>query len=206
MSGVRSSHPAPLYSNMQRENWFSTPIWYDYTEFDFGVVAHKCLQLRESNYPNRVLSNNGGWQSRDINLSEYSELIIIKNILNEKILEMSKDIDPNVVLELNNTWININEPGNSNRTHFHPASAFSGTIYISVNENSGRIAFYNDASPQKHYPFVCETSPLFFKNVFYTPKNGMIVMFPSWIPHEVEANMSNTHRISISFNIQQRRD
>ena len=187
---------------MQRENWFVTPIWYDHTEFDFGAAARKCLQLRETNFPNRVLSNNGGWQSRDINLSEYDELSIVENILNQKISEMSMDIDPNLVLQLGNVWININEPGNSNAVHLHPVSAFSGTIYISVQENSGKIVFYNDTTLQKHYPFICDTSPLFFKQVFYTPKNGMIVMFPSWISHEVERNMSNTHRISISFNTQ----
>lgn len=191
---------------MQRENWFVTPIWYEYAEFDFGSVAHKCLQLRESNYPNRVLSNVGGWQSDNINLSDYPEFTEIKNIIDKSIFEMSRDIDSNLSLRLDNVWININEPGDSNRSHVHPVAAFSGTIYVSVNDNSGKIIFYNDMSPQRHYPFECDASPIFFKQVMYTPKNGMIVMFPAWISHEVERNMSNAHRISISFNVQQRRE
>jgi uncharacterized protein (TIGR02466 family) len=191
---------------MQREHWFLTPIWYDYTEFDFNEVSRKCLRLRASNYPNRVLSNDGGWQSCDVNLAEHSELLIVKHILEKKISEISRDIDPNLVLELDNVWININDPGNSNKTHVHPASAFSGTIYISVNDDSGKIIFYNDMTPQRHYPFVCDKFPLFSKQVMYIPKNGMIVIFPSWISHNVEKNMSNTHRISISFNVQQKRD
>ncbi|MFN9956970.1 MAG: putative 2OG-Fe(II) oxygenase, partial [bacterium] len=75
--------------------------------------------------------------------------------------------------------------------------------YISIPENSGRIVFHNDFSPIKHYPFVSENSPIFFRKVLYTPKNGMIVMFPSWVPHEVEMNTSNEPRISISFNVKQ---
>ena len=207
MSGVRSSHPAPFISNnMKRENWFVTPIWYDYAQFDFDAVARKCLELRATSFPNRRLSNVGGWQSQDIDLNAYDELKIVRSIIDQKTQEASNDISPNVRLSLDNVWININEKGNRNGMHVHPVSALSGTIYISVDDKTGRIVFTDRYSPIEHYPVELNESKLFYKNVFYTPKKGMIVIFPAWTHHEVEPNNSDLTRISISFNIKQLRD
>ena len=33
-----------------------------------------------------------------------------------------------------------------------------------------------------------------------TPKSNMLLIFPSWLEHRVEANLKNDSRISISFN------
>ena len=35
----------------------------------------------------------------------------------------------------------------------------------------------------------------------YTPKDGDLVVFPGWVPHDIELNKSNKPRINISFNI-----
>ena len=32
------------------------------------------------------------------------------------------------------------------------------------------------------------------------PKENMLVIFPSWVPHAVEINLSDEERISLSFN------
>jgi len=189
---------------MNRENWFATPIWFERTSFDFETVAKKCLELRDSNYPNRKISNVDGWQSQDIKLNEYPELQIVHDIITQKIEEVAKDIAPNMGLLLDNVWININEKGSYNTEHVHPITAFSGTIYISVDENSGQIIFNNGQySPIKHYPFDSLNSPLFWDYVHYNPVNGLILMFPAWLPHKVMPNESDITRISISFNVKQ---
>lgn len=189
---------------MNLEKWFVTPIWFDYVNFDFASVANRCLELSKT-YPSRVLSNVGGWQSDNIDLREYSEFHIVYNILNQKVIELSRDIKQEGKMELDNVWLNVNYPGTHNSRHVHPVTAFSGTIYISTNEKSGRIVFFDD-SPIVHYPFENKGSELFYDKVHYAPTNGMIVVFPAWIPHAVETNESNETRISISFNIRQRRD
>lgn len=189
---------------MNLEKWFVTPIWYDYTQFDYAAAANRCLELSKT-YPNRVLSNAGGWQSSSIDLREYSEFHIIHNTICYKINEIAKQINQEGKLQLDNVWINLNYPGSSNLRHVHPVTAFSGTIYISVNERSGRIVFFGD-SPIIHYTFKNKGCELFYDEVYYTPKNGMIVMFPAWVPHAVERNESDDTRISISFNVSQIQD
>ncbi len=41
--------------------------------------------------------------------------------------------------------------------------------------------------------------------VSYTPVAGRLILFPSWLEHDVEANMSDHERISISFNMNLRK-
>lgn len=188
---------------MKQENWFYTPIWYEYLDFDTQAVAKKCLQMKAEGFSNRVLSNYGGWQSEDVNLSEHSEFRIIDDILDLKISEFRDQINPEYDFRLDNIWININEKGNSNNKHVHPVSSFSGTIYIQVDDNTGKIRFFDDFFPQKHYPVRLNNDRIFHQTVNYTPKNGMIIIFPAWLPHEVLPNESDLTRISMSFNIRQ---
>lgn len=188
---------------MKQENWFFTPIWFEYLDFDTQTVAHRCLQMRSDGYPNRVLSNVGGWQSKDINLSEFPEFRIIDDILDQKINEFSNSLGPNFKFKLDNIWVNLNERGDRNGTHVHPITSFSGTIYIQVDENTGKIRFHNDYNPLKHYPVRLDDTNVFHQTVTYTPKNGMIVIFPAWVPHDVLESESDMTRISMSFNIKQ---
>ena len=46
--------------------------------------------------------------------------------------------------------------------------------------------------------------PELWREVHYSPRAGMIVMFPAWLWHEVKPNESNDTRISVSFNFLQR--
>jgi uncharacterized protein (TIGR02466 family) len=189
---------------MVREDWWPTPIWTDQLNFDTKKVAERCLRLRAAGFSNRNFTNVGGWQSCDVNLNDYEEFHIIRDVLNQKISELSSAISNTFKAELLNIWININDRGCRNEKHVHPRSTLSGTIYIQTDDSTGNIVFFNDDSPSKHYTFEPgETSALFYKHVAYKPKDGMIIFFPSWVPHMVRASNSNLPRISMSFNIQQ---
>lgn len=189
---------------MQRENWFFTPVWFEYLNIDTKRIARKCLEMRANDYPNRKLSNVGGWQSEDICLNDFDEFKILDHILNEKIDELKNSINPNYTFTLDNVWININEKGDYNDRHVHPVTAFSGTVYIQTDENTGKLRFVNEFHPIKHYPVRLNDSDLFHQNVTYTPKDGMIVIFPAWLPHEVLPSESDNSRISFAFNIKQK--
>ena len=45
-------------------------------------------------------------------------------------------------------------------------------------------------------------SGLTYSGVFFikVPKENMLVVFPAWVPHAVEINLSDEERISLSFN------
>jgi uncharacterized protein (TIGR02466 family) len=79
-------------------------------------------------------------------------------------------------------------------------SVISGTFYVTVPKGSGVIKFEDPrlskmmASPHRKDKF---KSASFAR---YTPQAGHVILFESWLRHEVETNTGNEERISISFN------
>ncbi len=105
-------------------------------------------------------------------------------------------------LRMNTFWVNIMPSGASHNSHIHPNSVVSGTYYLQTpNACSGlkfedpRLAFFmNSPSLQTS----CKKENLRFFTL--NPKAGEVVLFESWMRHEVPTNKSKTPRISVSFN------
>lgn len=109
---------------------------------------------------------------------------------------------PEGALKLDNMWINILEPFGTHSGHIHPHSLISGTFYVHVPDGASALKFedprltsFMNTPPRKadarreHLPFVYEA-----------PKAGTVLMWESWLRHEVPINLSEDVRISLSFN------
>ncbi|QDK37817.1 TIGR02466 family protein [Bdellovibrio sp. NC01] len=116
-----------------------------------------------------------------------------------KHLEM--DIDPRE-LKMSSCWINIMPSDVHHSMHIHPLSVISGTYYVQTPKNSSAIKFedprldaFMASPPRKH-------DAKDHNQRFYSlqPQAGNVVLFESWLRHEVPRNDSNDERISISFN------
>ncbi|MEM9938355.1 MAG: TIGR02466 family protein [Pseudomonadota bacterium] len=99
-------------------------------------------------------------------------------------------------------WVNILGEGGHHSGHIHPGSVISGTCYISMPEGSGPLKLEDPrlglmmAAPQlkKEAP---ETSNRFY---YAQPQAGDILMWESWLRHEVTTGSNVAPRISVSFN------
>ncbi|HWU44195.1 MAG TPA: TIGR02466 family protein [Bdellovibrio sp.] len=116
-----------------------------------------------------------------------------------KYLEM--DINPKE-LKMTSCWINIMPSDVNHSMHIHPLSVISGTYYVQTPKNCSSIKFedprmesFMASPPRKHNAKV-------HNQRFYSlePKAGNVVLFESWLRHEVPRNDSKNERISISFN------
>jgi uncharacterized protein (TIGR02466 family) len=113
---------------------------------------------------------------------------------------------------ISNWWININSKNNTNILHVHPQSYISGAYYVKCDpELHGSISFDtplkvkkvmfgediepNEDQEQNH--FTTETWS-------YPPEVGKLLLFPSWLEHSVNSNLTDDIRVSISFNSQAR--
>lgn len=172
---------------------FFTPIWCKSINADLDSIAEKCLRI-ESEFPGNAISNQGGYQSGQIDIEEHFPNIgdAIFHPMTEIVNESSLSIS------LAEAWVNINRNGHYNTAHVHPNNVLSAVIYIRVPNDSGRIVFENPTSAV-HYPV--DSSKEIFNGTFWIqPKPGDIVVFPSYLRHYVEANKSNEPRISIALN------
>ncbi|MGZ3746941.1 MAG: TIGR02466 family protein [Pseudobdellovibrionaceae bacterium] len=116
-----------------------------------------------------------------------------------KYLEM--DVDPKQI-RMCSCWINIMPPGAYHTMHIHPLSVISGTYYVQAPKNCSSIKFEDPrmvgfmASPPRKKD-AQERNQRF---VELKPQTGHLVLFESWMRHEVPQNQSESERISISFN------
>jgi hypothetical protein len=92
-------------------------------------------------------------------------------------------------------WANVNEPGSINREHTHTGAFVSAVAYFQA-EGTGQLQFmpynytYKATLPQWPY----------YGTSYYEPIDGDIILFPSFLLHKVERNLSNIQRINMSFN------
>lgn len=106
-------------------------------------------------------------------------------------------------LKCDSLWVNVMNAGASIHSgHIHPHSVISGTYYVTVPNNAGKLKFEDPrlammmaAPPKKrgasaaHQPFI-----------YIEPKAGTVLLWESWLRHEVVAGNAKAPRISISFN------
>lgn len=116
-----------------------------------------------------------------------------------KLLEM--DIDPRE-LQLTRCWVNVMATQTTHSMHIHPLSVLSGTYYVQTPPKGGALKFEDPrldsfmASP----PRKAGASVANLRHVSLKPKAGELILFESWMRHEVPPNHDNRERISISFN------
>jgi uncharacterized protein (TIGR02466 family) len=105
-------------------------------------------------------------------------------------------------LKLDSLWVNVLKPGAAHSGHIHPHSVISGTVYVATPKGSSALRLEDprlplmmaaptrrDDAPQELKPFV-----------YLQPEPGTVLMWESWLRHEVPANRARAERISISFN------
>ena len=98
-------------------------------------------------------------------------------------------------LRLDSLWINILKPGAAHSGHIHPHSAVSGTVYVETPPGAGAIRFEDPRLP------MLMAAPLGDERfVSVEPAPGLVLLWESWLRHEVLAGSAKAERISVSFN------
>ncbi|MDA8585874.1 TIGR02466 family protein [Rhodobacteraceae bacterium] len=105
-------------------------------------------------------------------------------------------------LELEDIWINILPEGGIHTAHIHPHSVISGTTYVAMPEGTSALKLEDPrhammmAAPPRRKDAPEELQPF----VYIRPEVGDVVMWESYLRHEVPMNMTEDDRISVSFN------
>ncbi|MDB5453624.1 MAG: hypothetical protein JWO33_2202 [Caulobacteraceae bacterium] len=105
-------------------------------------------------------------------------------------------------LRLDSLWINILAPGAAHSGHIHPHSVISGTVYVETPPGASALKLEDPRlpmmmaapgrtaeAPESEQPFV-----------YVAPAPGTVLLWESFLRHEVPANAARADRISLSFN------
>jgi uncharacterized protein (TIGR02466 family) len=103
---------------------------------------------------------------------------------------------------LDSLWVNLLKAGGRHSAHIHPHSILSGTLYVEAPNGAGAIRFEDprlglmmaapirgDDAPEELRPFAS-----------VTPRPGLLLLWESWLRHEVLPGPAKAERLSISFN------
>jgi uncharacterized protein (TIGR02466 family) len=96
---------------------------------------------------------------------------------------------------LDSLWVNLLKPGGHHSAHIHPHSVISGTFYVEVPAGSGPIRFED---PRLPLMMAAPTREETFVTV--EPRPGLLLLWESWLRHEVLPARGKGDRLSISFN------
>ena len=122
----------------------------------------------------------------------FSELA---KVLKRHAADLARDLGWEAKPKLDSLWVNLLRGSGHHSGHIHPHSILSGTLYIEVPKGSGAIRFEDP-----RLPLMMAAPPRGDTFVTVEPKPGLLLLWESWLRHEVLPGTGGAERLSISFN------
>ena len=183
------------------EQWFSTPI-----HCSMANDVNSLQTELETCYREIKFEKHSHWGEQNHSLSDptFTENIIDKynlkllksEIINQVITYISHFTNVRFNIVINECWMTNTSSKEHTVVHSHGYYDISGSYYFKTNEKDGSIYFLN--------PNIAQMTSRFLNphdHVEYPPKEGMFILFPSWLYHGVRSNDTDNNRVSVSFNI-----
>ena len=190
---------------------FASPIWRSTIE-DTGLLedlALDCRQIATDDQAGRRWSDRNGYPG----YTSYASLDDLPR-RSGPIGRLKKQIDTAVgafgktlefdlgrgKLALDALWINVLEPGGFHTGHIHPNAVISGTVYVVVPDGASAIRFEDPRLPMMMAHPPRKPKSALKPHVAFTPTPGTLLLWESFLRHEVPLNRAAGERVSISFN------
>jgi uncharacterized protein (TIGR02466 family) len=138
------------------------------------------------------------------NLPEEEKKSLQKIFIDEAELYLKESINKNINLSIYKSWINQNQKYGFDSPHSHGATYIVAVYYIKTFDKCGDLLLHDPRGCQT-FTNVSEINTqgsLVDQRNFYriTPKIGNLILFPAYVIHSVEPNMSEEIRISLAIN------
>jgi uncharacterized protein (TIGR02466 family) len=187
---------------MEKFNLFKADLFLERdvgTDEQYNDLLRQIRFFQKNNINPAPYSNENCWRTE----SKYENIdwIIqsLKKLLSEFISEYkyeleSKNLDYNKISYF--YWTNVNGPRSRNARHAHVKSHFSAVYYVQ-GQDTGSLRLINPANSLSE----CNPSAPYISDIVYPPKDRDLIMWPAWVPHEVDPNYSERERINVVFDI-----
>jgi len=196
-------------SNIKIHKFFPVPVFEqkldNYKDLN-PELENYIYDLKKRDPLGQKISNVGGWHSPFFN-TEKSELIkkfissfngSLPEIMS---VHMGWKINKEKIM-ISNMWSVVNTKNTFNIKHAHANSLLSAAYYVKAKKNSGQINFYDPKEMKVMYhPPIKNYNEISAEVIKIEPDEGKLIIFPSYLNHSVEENLSDEDRIVISFNL-----
>ncbi len=178
---------------------------------DLAELEQSCLVIAEDDEAGQTWCEENGYPG----YTSYASLTDLPwrfpifadlvKVLDHHVAEFVKDLEFDLdgrALVLEDLWINILPEGGTHSSHIHPHSVISGTTYVSMPEGASALKLEDPrlsrmmAAPTRAKTARAELQPF----IYVKPNVGDVLLWESWLRHEVPMNMAEDERISVSFN------
>ncbi len=201
---------------MTIQAWFPTFIYHspllrtNWKRFN-NELLKECYQIRDNdpeglkwskkNYPGGYTSYSSMCRLQKLS-STFMEL---EKKIRRHVLAYAKHLDLDLEgreLTMTDCWLNIMPKQVTHGLHIHPVSTISGTYYVKTPKGCSSIKFEDPrltkfmAAPPRR----ADCRPENKAHVRYPAEAGKLVLFESWLRHEVPPNPVEAERVSVSFN------
>ncbi|OIR13507.1 hypothetical protein GALL_53230 [mine drainage metagenome] len=201
---------------MPTQSWFPTLIYCEPLQ-KAGLarlnaeLAQECQQLRDFDTEGRNWSKRhyprGYTSYASINeLHRFSSSFErLERKISRHVLAFARALEMDMrgrKIRMTDFWVNIMPNSAGHPLHLHPLSFVSGTYYVQTPPGCAGIKFEDPrldrfmAAPPK-LPGAKGENRCF---ATYPAVAGNVILFESWLRHEVPVNETDDERISVSFN------
>jgi len=167
---------------------FSTPVLLHDLKESARINTELLSKIRahQKITPSIKRSNYGGWHSATDMMIWCEDIArVILNTAVSQVTQYTADIRADGKRDFvfdAQMWANINGPGDSNQSHCHTGALWSGVYYVDNGEDDPNVDVEGEL-------------------ILTDPRNGRMVLFPSWLTHSVRPYLGTRERVSVAFNL-----
>ena len=171
------------------------------------VLAELVLELEAGN---AALTTD--YRNDNLLVADHPAIQWLRDCINRTVMEYFRELRVDYQVDWSvHGWANVNRLGDYHDPHNHPHCYLSGTYYVQVptdraplrsrkDVRPGCITFYDPRGPAVNMGAI-RGDPYVNPEHTIQPKPGDILLWPAFMTHFVHPNLSETPRISISFNV-----
>ncbi len=191
----------PLFATPLYEAELADPALLD-------ALAHSIRTLAVDDHAGRRWSRDHGYKGYT-SYASLDDLPVrdpafgdLKRLLARHAAAFAKELAWDVKPKLDSLWVNLLKGGGHHSAHIHPHSILSGTLYVEAAPGSGAIRFEDPrlpmmmAAPQRR----ADAPEPLRQFVTIEPRPGLLLLWESFLRHEVLPGTARAERLSISFN------
>lgn len=220
---MRPKHPlalAPLFryqSPMSKiESLFATRLYRAHLSelgkpVDAAELEASCWSVADDDEAGQIWSQENNYPG----YTSYASLVDLPwrfpvfadlvKVLNKHVKAFAKDLEFDLdgrKLKLDSLWINILPEGGTHASHIHPHSVISGTTYVTMPAGASALKLEDPrsarmmAAPAR----LADARRELQSFIYIAPEVGEVLLWESWLRHEVPLNNAEEERVSVSFN------